>query len=503
MLSFAVFFDGQPADELDLSSAYVLGTDDVPLRAELGLKNGVIGCRKRAAGPAGLALVWKVSGIGEVLLESVRVPERRGPYLLTVELARGRLMRLSERVEDWGLLAHASAADGLASMDTARDLLIRALQADGGGEASALGDASLMHAVRASETLAGVHAEQLLAKRCERGGVGRRAFGCAVGLGKPTDLHHKRLSTGFDFATLPMTWRDIEPREQAFHWEPLDTWVEWLAKHHIPIRGTSLVSFSEANVPDWLYIWEHDFDTIRDLAFEHARRVLTRYGQYVQVWDVISGIHAPTCFAFTFEQLMELTRMAAALCRQASPRSGVVIDMVMPWGEYYARNQRTIPPALYADMVVQSGVNFDAFGLQFRFGRNEDGMFARDMFSISALLDQFGKVGKPLHITGVQVPSAPAGDDDGGTQSAGGVWHEPWSESVQAAWLRQFLEIAMSKPFVERVSWGCLADAPKHGAPHDGVLRADLTPKPAFEALVKLRAELSGKGGGSRGGSPA
>jgi len=38
------------------------------------------------------------------------------------------------------------------------------------------------------------------------------------------------------------------------------------------MKGVGLVNFTEYNLPDWIYIWEHDFETIRDLVYEHIRR---------------------------------------------------------------------------------------------------------------------------------------------------------------------------------------------------------------------------------------
>jgi hypothetical protein len=253
------------------------------------------------------------------------------------------------------------------------------------------------------------------------------------------------------------------------------------------------LAFSENNVPDWLYIWEHDFDTIRDLAFEHVKRVINRYGQYIQTWTVASGVHATNCFTFSFEQLMELTRMSAALTKQLCPRGLAILELVAPWGEYYARNQRSIPPLLYADMAVQSGVNFDAFGLQFVFGPPADGKFLRDMFQISACLDQFSKFGKPIHITALQAPSAPVtvrGED--GATVGGGEWRGAWSEQIQAEWLRRFLEVALSKPYVESVSWSGLVDHARLESPNGGLVKVDVTPKAAYRQLLALRSEWLG-----------
>ncbi len=56
-------------------------------------------------------------------------------------------------------------------------------------------------------------------------------------------------------------------------------------------------------------------------------------------------------------------------------------------------------------MVVQSGITFDAFALQMRFGKNQSGMHIRDMMQISSLLDYFSMMGKPLYVTGIEIPS--------------------------------------------------------------------------------------------------
>ncbi len=505
MLSFAVYGNGQPAKKVNLSGAYLVGADDVPLRADISFKDGIITCAKRATGPAGLALLWDTPGVGTTLLETIRVPEREKPYVLQVELVRARLMRIHQKLEDWGLLDYAGVEDIGKRVGDGRDLLIKALQADSPSAAADLADQALAAVVAASEDLTRYHAEFLLGRRKQSGGFGRHVLGCSVQLDKPTEPLRKRISSAFDFATLPLVWREIEPTEQTFNWKPLDAWVEMLSRHKVPIKGSPLLSFRDKQVPDWLYIWEHDFDTIRDLAFEHVRRVINRYGQQVQSWDVISGIHADNCFTFNFEQLMELTRMSAALTKQIAPQAIAIIDLVAPWGEYYARNQRTIPPLLYADMAVQSGINFDAFGLQFHFGPGVDGMFVRDMFQISAMLDLFSKLGRPLHITAVEVPSdtkippGKAGEDEHPAID-GGVWREPWTEQIQSEWARRFLDMALSKSFVESVSWHGLADCGGRPVPNGGLLHADLSPKPAYRQVVQLHSEIRGAAGpGGRG----
>ena len=139
-------------------------------------------------------------------------------------------------------------------------------------------------------------------------------------------------------------------------------------------------------------------------------------------------------------------------------------------------------------------------------------MFARDLFAVSTVLDLFAKLGKPLHITGVEVPSQTGTRGEGEldaahSQATAGYWHAPWSEAVQAEWLHRFYEIALSKPFVESVCWQSLWDSTANmldgssrtpvpgiadpnatvGQLHGGLLRSDLVPKASYKKFLEFR----------------
>ena len=184
--------------------------------------------------------------------------------------------------------------------------------------------------------------------------------------------------------------------------------------------------------------------------------------------------------------------MAAAVARQLAPRATTIIDLIAPWGEYYARNQRTIPPMMYADMVMQSGIQFDAFGLQFYFGLGRDDMYVRDMFQISSLLDRFGNRGKRLHITAVQVPSGMAADQDdawaarspSATVAPGeAIGPRRFNPSGCAASTRS----PCPSPLWTRSPGGTSATTASTTCRTAALLRGDLSPKPAYEQLAALR----------------
>jgi hypothetical protein len=501
MLKFIAHINGRPLTEADVHAAYLIGQENVPLRSEISISDGMIYCRKQAMGPAALALLWPVKGAGTFLLETTRLPERDDPYNLNIELARARLQLVGYKQADWGLYDYHGGEPIYKQIRDAEAMFIESLQRiDDPAEAAVYADRSLGESLPAGENLALFHASIFLSHRRSEGRK-ESPFGCVVDTSNRDSTHWERLDGVFDHVTLPVNWQAIEPREQSYDWAATDAWVEWLAKHpHIAVRGSPLVSFSPDLTPDWLFVWQNDFEHVRDLVQEHVGQVLGRYGKHIKSWCVLSGVHRDNDLGLTFEQLMELTRLSANLFRRLQPGGRSVIDLVMPWGEYYARSQRTIPPALYADVAVQSGVSFDALGLQLMFGYGEEGYFLRDLLQISNQLERFASLGKPLQLTAVGVPSDASADVNDRWKGAkpagaGGEWTGPWTEERQADWLEKFCRIAFSKPYVESVTWRDMCDGTPHVLPHAGLLRADGTPKPAYHRLVALRQELFGGGG--------
>lgn len=486
MHRFSCYLKGPGQRAPDLHGAHLIGTDNVPVRAEIQWDGTTIRCTPRTQDPVGLSLLWPVDGVGLVQLQTTRLPIREQPYHLHVELARHQLMRLSVKREEWGLFDYSGMDDIAAQIDTARDAFIKALQCiEKPEKAARYADESLAVGLAAGEEMSRFHAGIFIGRRHQSGGFGRPFLGVSVPPGLKNAALAQQLGQLFDFVRLPYVWRSIQPSESASQYDELDTALRTCGTAGLSLRGGPLLSFGVQSVPDWMYIWENDFEAIYEAARAHVERTVRRHAKQVNSWIVASGLHADNVFGFSFEQAMELTRMAATVTKQVAPRSQVLIDLAQPWGEYYVHNQQTIPPLLYADMVVQSGINFDGFGLQFLFGIGTDGYHLRDPFQISALIDKVANFGKPLHITALGAPSAaPANSKE---LAAGGQWRTPWSDQAQADWLTALCEIALSKPYVETVCLQCLADDVNDIITTGGIVRADHSPKPVFNQLLDMR----------------
>ena len=474
----------------DLHGAHLVGNDGVPLRGDIGWADHAIRCTTRMQDPVGLSLLWPVQGFGTIQLQTTRLPARESPYNIHVELARHQLMRLTVKREEWGLFDYGGMEDITARIDRCRDAFILALQtADKPEVAARHADESLAEGLWAAEEMSRFHAAVFLGRRQQTGGFSRPFLGVKVANETMTPAVARQAGEAFDFTHIPFVWRNIQPTEQNPVYDSIEATIKACAAAKLALRGGPLLAFGVSSVPDWMYIWENDFESIYEAAREHVERTVQRYARQISSWVVASGLQADNVFGFSFEQTMELTRMAANVTKQTAPRAQVLIDLSQPWGEYYASNQQTIPPLLYADMAVQSGINFDGFGLQFIFGLASDGYHVRDPFQVSVLIDKLANLGKPLHVTALGAPSRIVGNANGGSPP-GGQWHAPWSDEVQAEWLATLCEIALSKPYVDTVCLQALADGPDNVIANSGLLRADLSPKPAFTRLIEMRKRL-------------
>ncbi len=507
MLKFLVYEKGEIAKGWSLRNAYMVGADDVGIRATLRIEDGLITCDKATVGPSALCLQFEVEELGDMMLQTCLLPERDEPYILTLELARHRIMKVIAKQEDWAMFDLPEESPAKRRIVVAKRRFIDALcNAHQPAEADRLAREALVAAIDASEELALNHAEGMIGRRLQSGQISKYNFGCGVSLNQSTERLGPSMLSGFDYLRLPTPWRLLEPSEQEYDWAPLDAWCEWAFRHRIPIVAGPLVSFHPGAVPDWLYIWEHDYDTVRDLLYEHIERVVTRYRNVVSLWDVVSGIHVNKHFTFNFEQLMDLTRMSVMLVKKIHPTARTLIEITQPFGEYYSGNQRSIPPLMYAEMIVQAGIPFEAFGIKLLMGRAEEGHFVRDLMQVSALLDRFNGLGKPVHVTAVGVPSEPiplavpqpTGPVTEGAGSAPtaplpqrGYWRKPWSSQVQTHWLEAVFKVALSKPFVEACAWLELADHDGAELPGAGLLTAGFQPKTAFRRIVSLRKSIN------------
>lgn len=484
-LKFKVFRNGAVADNLDLSGAYLFGTDGIAVRkADIGFFDGQLVCEKQNLDTAGLVLLWPVEGFGTVLLPTTCLPRRERPYCLNVELARGKLMEIVNKSEDW---AYFNSEDLGEDFEQARGLFINALNAISDmPTAAGFADEALKKAIVFADRLASAEADTMFRARAKNHGFGKGCLGFTV---EAQNIKNKqyidKLAELAGYVTIRVNWAEIERTKGEYDFSEVDKCVIALGKRRLSVGAGPLLRFEKEYIPQWLLKQKQAFENIRESAYRFVSESVMRYANRIRTWSVVSGLNCHNHFGFSFEQVLELTRAANMAVKSVDDRTRKIIEVDNPWGEYYASVAGSIPPLVYMDMVVQSGINFDAFGLSMDMDKTSPGAHMRDMMQISALLDYVSPIAKPFFIGNVCVPAdtGARGDDVSARQGQ-------WTASRQAEWLEQFYTIVLSKPFVETVIYSGLVDSGDSQAGQSGLVTKDFQPKEAFKSLKKIRQAI-------------
>ncbi|MCD4831550.1 MAG: endo-1,4-beta-xylanase [Anaerohalosphaeraceae bacterium] len=489
-MRFEVYKSGNLDKDFVIHGASLFGADRIPFRNSkyMALKNGGIDCAPRGSEPAGLSLLWPVEGFGNVILYTTRLPERSEPYILNLELARAKLMEIYIKREEWAVVEQNAELSEL--FDKAKDSFVMALDnINDQSKASVFADACIQKAMVLSEKMALTYADMLFAARLKNKGFSRSSLGCKI---EPAQLgsknYLKAASELFAHISVPINWAKMEPVKGQYDFTELDRCVKVFGQKRLLISAGPLLRFEPEFLPEWMRKDGKDFERIRQDCYEFVSKVVTRYARYIHIWQVIGAMNACNYFKFSFDRILEITRTACLAAREADNRSLKMIEIIYPWGEYYAHDYDTVPPLVYVDMVTQAGINFDAIGVQMIFGKDSPGMHIRDMMQISSMLDKFFNVSKPLHITSVSVPdtsSTPAQSPD-----SAGMWRSPWSQNLQARWIEDFYKIAFSKPYINTVTYSSLADGADGLVVGGGLLSEKYKPKKAFVEMAKMQKQL-------------
>jgi hypothetical protein len=491
-IKFEIYRDGTRLSHFDPVGVTAMGPESVPIPAEVAFRDGLLIVNRKDDHATGASLLWDCGPLGAFQLETTRLAPREQPYNLNVELARARLMKIMQKQEDWNLFDFPKAERFSSRFHDAQMLFADALgQLPDGTAASRLADQSLAVSLDLSEELSQFHTELFLNRRRTSNSFVKHVFGCRVDSSVQNERYKEIAASQFDYVVLPISWKRIQPQEHRFETQPLDEWVEFLSRRRVPTIAGPLIRLDQQHVPDWMVIWEHDFEMLREFTYEYVQKIVTRYRRAISAWNVGAALQTNAAFTLTFEQIVELTRMLVQQIKTLIPSARTMVTIAHPFGEYHAQHRAAVPPMLYAEMLAQSGINFEAFALELEMGVPAPGMFMRDLFQFSSLLDKFSTLGRPVFLTAVGSPGRPSPDPSDVSEghldpSHGGRWRRPWDPQLQAEWMEAVYQTALSKPFVEAVAWSNLADL-RQTLPAGGLLDDVLQPKPAFTKLQQMR----------------
>jgi len=284
--------------------------------------------------------------------------------------------------------------------------------------------------------------------------------------------YEKHFAELLNYATLPFYWWTYERQKDRPQDEHTDEIVRWCKAHGVTTKGHPL-AWNYVD-PQWLTGTPEE---AMELQFKRIGRCVERFKGSIDIWDVVNEAthydreelkkRAPKLTeAIAKMGIGEYVRTAFTVARKANPQATLLIN------DY--RTDRDYQDKVIKELVDKEGKPlYDVVGIQSHMHGGCWG--AGQTWNVC---ERFAGFGKPLHFTETTVVSGP---------KKGSAWTTtPEGEQQQAKAVTEFYTVLFSHPAVEGVTWWDFTDQNAWQAAPAGLVRDDMTPKPAYEQLHEL-----------------
>lgn len=317
------------------------------------------------------------------------------------------------------------------------------------------------------------------------------------------EKYKKYFAELFNMATLPFYWNAIEPEKGKTRYEKdspkiyrrpaPDLCIEFCEAHGIEPREHALAY--ENPFPKWLY--GAGTEEVKRELERRYKEISERYADKIPTIEVTNEM-AWTNGRTEFYDDADYVRWCFELAEKYFPNNQLVIneetslswaDKCHPTDKYYA----------YTEAAILKGARIDAIGMQYHLFNKREVEYEKTRLTLDPVrlykhMDLYSRFGKPLQITEVTVPAYSWESED---------------EEIQAEIIEKLYSIWFSHPNVEQIVYWNLVDGyahlwdpdPKKIAAsqgdmtigenyyHGGLLRFDLSPKPAYNKIKELLEE--------------
>ena len=309
-------------------------------------------------------------------------------------------------------------------------------------------------------------------------------FGCNIFALRPDSqdpldtAYGERFADLLNFATLPFYWRSYEKTQGDTRAEQITAMARWCKAHGIGTKGHPLVWTLE---PAW--VGQLDPARGETLLFGRIGREIRGFKGQIDAWDVLNeavvGIEqARRRDARVLLRLYErdgrlaVIQRAFAEARKANPTATLILNDFRTDEAY----EKVVADALAADVPI------DVIGIQSHMHGGYWG--AAKAWEVC---ERFARFGKPLHFTELTILSGQAVGKIDWERNDHNRWTtSPELERQQAQHAAEFYRVLFSHPAVGAITWWDFSDRRSWMGAPAGLVRADMTPKPAYDALRKL-----------------
>ena len=306
----------------------------------------------------------------------------------------------------------------------------------------------------------------------------------------------------FNMATLPFYWQDLEPEKgkqrydkdspKIYRRPATDLCMEFCIEHGIEPREHALAY--EQWFPTWLK--GESTDVVKRELERRYSEIAERYADKIPTIEVTNEMIAWENGVTDFYNDHDYVPYCFKLAEKYFPKNELCINEATPfcWTDWCSIHSAYYS---YIENAILKGARIDAIGMQYHIFKEQ---YSDEYFKLLNLeglykhMDLFAKFGKPLEVTEITIPSYSWKEED---------------EKLQADILEHLYTLWFSHPQVSQIVYWNVVDGYAHlwtqdreaikasqgdmtlgeNVYHGGLLRFDMSPKPAYFKMKELLTE--------------
>lgn len=301
---------------------------------------------------------------------------------------------------------------------------------------------------------------------------------------------------GINTATLWLGWKYVQPERGLYNFEYLEkVWnPSGLYQRGLRLKAHALNWFK----PDWhvlpQYLLEMPTNDLPMLIYEHVSQIARRWMPYIETFEIVNEpfwVEA-SAIRMTLDDMVRVCSAAALAVLDAIPQAKLHVN----FAEISRTTSYAVHPYDFLEALDKANVSVSGIGLQAlenAYTATVPTVFYRSK-GLASLLQSFRryfKLGKTLHISALSIPSVPPPVKPPSTFK---LPYGDWDETTQAQYLDAIYTLFFAQREIEEITWYCPVDGRLAYIAGGGLLRQDLSPKPAYTALRQWISRHTSRG---------
>jgi len=291
----------------------------------------------------------------------------------------------------------------------------------------------------------------------------------------PTDVNQEwaqACSTLFNYGTVPFYWENYEVTQGQTSVTLMKMIAEWAKKRGITLKGHPLIWAN--SLPSWAPV---EADGMQAAQEKRVKETAGEFCGVIDYWDVVNeptmgaGVNNPLGNWMAARTPVTVCTDALGWATSSCPNATLIINDFRTDQDFRD---------LLQGIIRQKG-KFDAIGIQSHMHRGN-----WPLYQVWDTAERFKDFDVPLHFSEVTVLSGSPKTGISSEQQVSEWPTTPAGEIAQADYVEKFYTMLFSHPSVRAITWWDLSDyGAWQGAPA-GLLRQDMTKKPAYNRLLEL-----------------